>query len=116
MSELSPYEIGGIFGVCYLLVQGIIEIAKFAIGRRMNGKKAEQPGPECKAIFPEDQKRQLKFLHDIHDRFDDDGSPLWYVPRSWAVNQAKIIELLTTISVNQENLVKAIDKLIEKIN
>lgn len=37
-------------------------------------------------------QRGVETLLDMHAKFDEDGTPLWYVPRSWQNTQDKIIE------------------------
>jgi hypothetical protein len=113
MTQLEPLQVGGILAVCLLLGQGLIEITKIAITRRLNGSK--ESIDSIYVSLPEEQKDQLKFLHEIHSRFDEDGAPLWYVPRSLTANQAKMTELLNNMLIHQENQTKVLDKIAEKI-
>ncbi len=103
--EMNSLETGGII----VLALGLVEVIKMLINRR-NGKK------ECQKLFPDEQKQQLKTLHDLHVRFDDDGSPLWYVPRSWGENQKTIVEILHNISSTQGQHTKILDKIIERMD
>jgi hypothetical protein len=37
-------------------------------------------------------------LWEVHDRRDQDGVPVWYVPRSWAETQEKVVENLRQVA------------------
>ncbi len=114
VSQISPLEVGGIIGVCIVLAQGLIGITKLLINKRLNGKKDDVSPLSCNR-FPNEQKEQLRRLYDLHCTFDEDGVPLWFVPRSSLANQAKMVEILNSLSTGQENLVHAVEKLTEKI-
>ena len=47
---------------------------------------------EDKAGLSERQAEELKLLHNLHNVKDSDGSPIWYVPRSWAATQREIVD------------------------
>jgi peptidoglycan hydrolase CwlO-like protein len=50
---------------------------------------------------------------DMHQKYDADGTPLWYVPRSWASSQEKIVETLSEISHTQKTIANTLEKLEE---
>lgn len=57
----------------------------------------------------------------LHDHYDVDGLPSWYVPRSWSVTQEKIIqtqekmlEVLREIAHTQSVTAKTIERIEEK--
>ena len=57
-------------------------------------------------------------LHDMHNKFDSDGTPLWYVPRSWSKVQTEILKTVNTISHTQEKLgdtISRISNVLDKI-
>lgn len=112
-STINPLELGGIIGICIVLAQGLIGITKTLIERKLNGHK----GNDIKSVqFLEEQRIQLKELHDIHFRFDDNGAPLWYVPRSLSTNLSKVADLLGEINIKQEQQNYLLDKLLEKLS
>lgn len=47
--------------------------------------------------------RQMRQLHEWHDKNDSDGMPLWYMPREWAKKQEEVLiairQLVTEISL-----------------
>jgi hypothetical protein len=48
-------------------------------------------------------------LHEQHSRTDEDGTPLWYMPRSVSKQNDKIIEI-------QQKIVMILDKLSDKLS
>ena len=50
-------------------------------------------------------------LWEVHDRRDQDGVPVWYVPRSWAETQEKVMEVLRDVS----NTVRRSVEILERI-
>ena len=54
-------------------------------------------------------------LLEMHRHFDQDGTPLWYVPRSWSGTQSKIVEICQQISNTQVLLVQAMERLEAKM-
>ena len=65
-------------------------------------------------------QRELKTtcdnLMEMHRHFDQDGTPLWYVPRSWSSTQSSIVEICQQISNTQVLLVQAMERLEKKLN
>lgn len=49
-------------------------------GRRANGSHSCPPEV---AVLLQKICSDVEWTRDIHERYDDDGAPLWYVPRSW---------------------------------
>lgn len=60
-------------------------------------------------------KRQTDTLFSLHNRYDEDGSPLWYVPRSWAKIQADIIDLTREIVQTQKMIASTLERLEAKL-
>ena len=56
-----------------------------------------------------------KRIYDMHNHMDEDGVPLWYIPRSWSGTQEKVIEICQQISNSQVLLVQAIDRLEKRL-
>lgn len=88
---------GGMCGVAY----GLVEVVKI-YARRRNGNK--NPGHAKMAS-------QIDDLYNMHDQRDTNGVPIWYVPRSWARTQEKMLECLREISRHQERTLGIIERL-----
>lgn len=91
-----------LIGVIVILSQGLIEITKRLL-------------PSSKQGFRESDRLMLTNLHDQHDKYDSDGTPLWYVPRSWQDTQKLIVEQLRAIGVSQQRTVEMLSRLEAKI-
>ena len=112
MNGLSGVELGGVIAISF----GLIEIIKALINKRFSNNKNGVSG------LTDEQKQQLKTLHDLHYRFDDNGVPLWYVPRSWGELLKEIAKLLEKVSHIQKTIIKTqerqtcfLDKIFEKL-
>lgn len=58
-------------------------------------------------------------LYKMHAKYDEDGLPLWYVPRSWAESQKEIVSALRAVAEDQRRIAEVLDKLdqrYEKVN
>ena len=96
----ESYTTGAI--ILYLL----IEIIKYLIG--MNKAKAI-------CLLSTENQRKLDDLHEWHNKTDDDGRKIWYVPKHLHMEQEKIVEMLRDISKNQENTARLLGDLIKKM-
>lgn len=47
----------------------------------------------------------------MHSVYDNDGVPMWYVPRSWASNQEKIAEICQEIAETQRSTVAILERM-----
>ncbi len=46
----------------------------------------------------------------LHNKFDEDGNPVWYVPRSLIKGQEIQTQTLSNMAFSQETLVKTLEK------
>jgi len=105
--------VGAVIGLMMALVK-IIE-------RLLDAKMHKKAGPTVASLT--DQERVwLRELHQMHSRFDDDGVPVWYVPRSWITLQErmgetlnKIGESLRGISGNMQKSSEALERLEDRV-
>ena len=68
-------------------------------------------------LTPEEHNALIR-LDEAHAKYDSDGTPLWYVPRSWAETQHKITatlekmtDILNTIAGTQKAIVRTLDRM-----
>lgn len=119
---MEGLETGGVIGMMIVLSMGLVKVIEALIAKRRNGNGTPTPIP---AILVSEQERQLHELYELHHRFDDDGAPLWYVPRSWGETQKEIAKSLENVSHMQGSIVemqktqtevlnKIVEKLVEK--
>ena len=60
-------------------------------------------------------KKQTDDLHVWHDKQDEDGRPLWYVPRTFHESQEKVLEALRDISYTQKQTVSILERIVDKL-
>lgn len=78
------YIVGALVAAIYALVE--------AIKWRNNKKNGNQNGN-----FTHDDRQRLYQLYRQHQQMDEDGTPLWYMPRSMVAAQSKQAETLGNI-------------------
>ena len=101
---MGIFEIGAVVAV----VLGLVEIIKWLIEFIL--KKAN---PETMAEKVKLQNIELLCvkMHEMHNKYDADGTPIWYVPRSWVSTQKEILEAVQSISHTQEKLAETMERM-----
>ena len=112
----NPAVLGGLIVICLTLVRLVERLIDSVLTRRLNGKRSSIPAPPrgC-AGLTEEEHRALMKLDDLHDKYDSDGTPLWYVPRSLAASMVKVTETLDRISVRLRDVVKTQESILNKM-
>jgi len=121
-------ETVGIAAVAMLLGQGLIELLKFLIGKfTEKDQKVPVSSEEIKklmedalraAALNEPHAGQLRTLYEMHMKFDNDGTPIWYVPRSWNETMREIVDKLykqTEVAMRQTELQNKTLSLVERL-
>ena len=108
--EFLNTENPGVLILLVMLSLGLVRIIERLIqqgwARKKNGKKSIPPAPAnpgCTGLTKEEHK-MLEDLHDMHDIRDDDGIPLWYVPRSLIATMVKQTEILDKLAVRARDI------------
>jgi hypothetical protein len=57
--------------------------------------------------------KDLKRMHDVRD---DDGRPIWYMPKEIIETQRKIVELIQVQAATQDQVVRLLARMDEKID
>lgn len=114
-----------IVGVTVILAEGMVSLMKLLIKKIVKQNEDELEANkhsqiiheirQCKGLSDE-QTQQFASLHDLHARYDSDGVPLWYVPRSWAETQREITEKLEGITKLQVKMLDIIERLERRID
>jgi hypothetical protein len=110
MEAIDYGGVGGMF-VLYKIIEMLIT-NKLGVGVAGESKKESGTMAERIATI----EGQTSKLTDLHDRYDADGVPLWYVPRSWFDTQKEIVQTMNQIANTQESIVKILDKMETKID
>ena len=115
-------ELGGSGAVAGLVaaVVVLIKLIEFLINALV--KKKDTPNQELlKGINKQKELSHniltlVTHLDDMHNKYDEDGTPLWYVPRSWVDTQNHISVSLRDMSHTQESMSKVMEKLIKIVD
>jgi hypothetical protein len=64
----------------------------------------------------QDERNWLQGLHEVHERCDSDGTPLVYVPRSWAEIQRDMQRVMTKIVTDQKRIADILERIDKKLD
>ena len=68
------------------------------------------------SVLTSQERGWLKELHDIHEKCDVDGTPLVYVPRSWAEIQRDMQRVMTKVVTDQRRIADILDRIDKKLD
>ena len=63
-----------------------------------------------------EERNWLQGLHELHERCDTDGTPLVYVPRSWAEIQRNMQNIMTKIVNDQRRIADILERIDKKLD
>ena len=88
------------------VTMGLIKVIEMLI------KKNSSKG----SILTGEERGWLQGLHDLHEKCDTDGTPLVYVPRSWAEIQRNMQHVMTKIVNDQRRIADILDRIDKKLD
>jgi hypothetical protein len=108
--------LGGLVAAIVALIRLAERMLDAVLEKRNGRKKSLAPAPAggCRGLTQEEHAALMR-LDEMHDKHDQDGTPLWYVPRSWAQMLIKITETQNKISSRMIDMVKAQERLNNRI-
>ena len=68
------------------------------------------------SVLTAEERGWLKDLYDLHEKCDTDGTPLVYVPRSWAEIQRDMQRVMTKIVTDQRRIADILDRIDKKLD
>jgi hypothetical protein len=98
----------------------LVRLVEALVMRRINKRNGTSmnPGNPGPRGLTDAEHNALIRLDEAHAKYDIDGTPLWYIPRSWMDTQgqitktlSKMTETLTTISGTQKAIVRTLDRM-----
>jgi hypothetical protein len=118
MLEITASNAPIIFGLM-ALAMALVRLAERLVDglvKKRNGKKSLAPAPAggCRGLTQEEHAALMR-LDEQHDKHDQDGTPLWYVPRSWGSVLEKIVETQDRTSVRLRDVVKIQKDILDKM-
>ena len=63
-----------------------------------------------------EERNWLQGLHELHERCDTDGTPLVYVPHSWAEIQRDMQRVMTKMVTDQKRIADILDRIDKKLD
>ena len=69
-----------------------------------------------KSILTDDERAAVKNIDEILSKSDPDGTPLVYVPRSWAEVQKEMQHIMTQIVNDQRRIADILDRMEKKLD
>jgi len=95
---------------------GLIEVIKLLVGKLgKNGSSPSTLSPEDRELLRE-MAKGIQALVAVHNKTDEDGTPLHYTPRSSIRIQQEIARTLQSVSGVQKGLVRIVQELATKIS
>tara|TARA_R110000744_G_scaffold243834_2_gene360767 strand:+ start:552 stop:860 length:309 start_codon:yes stop_codon:yes gene_type:complete len=88
------------------VTMGLIKVIEMLIAK--NGSKC--------SVLTSEERGWIKELHDIHEKCDVDGTPLVYVPRSWAEIQRDMQRIMTKVVTDQRRIADILDRIDKKLD
>jgi len=82
----------------------LVECIKYLTQKRSNG---DSPS----SVKQEEILELVRKTFDMHDVKDNNGLPLWYIPRDWADTQKDIATLVQKVSYSQESIANSLSEL-----
>ncbi len=68
------------------------------------------------STLTQEERNWLQGLHELHERCDTDGTPLVYVPRSWADIQRNMQHIMTKIVNDQRRIADILERIDQKLD
>ena len=103
----EPVTTAAIVAIC----MGLLELVKYLVGLVTNKDKSYGLTFDEKESL-KNVETQIRDLHIMHDVRDSDGTPLWYVPRSWVTTQKDILETVEKVAHSQEVLGISMERMV----
>ena len=88
------------------ITMGLIKVIEMLIAKTTNKN----------SVLTQEERSWLKELHDLHEKCDTDGTPLVYVPRSWAEIQKDMQHIMTKIVTDQRRIADILERIDQKLN
>ena len=88
------------------ITMGLIKVIEMLISKTSNKN----------SVLTSEERSWLQGLHDINEKCDSDGTPLVYVPRSWAEIQRNMQHVMTKIVNDQRRIADILERIDQKLD
>lgn len=112
---MEPVVIGSVAATAAMAILGVEVIKKLILDKifppqdfNAEDRKMLNDLKEKLKNFEETEEK-IKLLHQAHDAKDQDGVPLWFVPRSWQHTQQETLNATREIAFTQKETARALE-------
>ena len=88
------------------ITMGLIKVIEMLIAKTSNKN----------SVLTSEKRGWLQGLHEVHEKCDSDGTPLVYVPRSWAEIQRNMQHVMTKIVNDQRRIADILERIDKKLD
>ena len=88
------------------ITMGLIKVIEMLIAKTSNKN----------SVLTSEERGWLQGLHEVHEKCDSDGTPLVYVPRSWAEIQRNMQHVMTKIVNDQRRIADILERIDQKLD
>ena len=88
------------------ITMGLIKVIEMLISKTSNKN----------SVLTSEERGWLQGLHEVHEKCDTDGTPLVYVPRSWAEIQRNMQHVMTKIVNDQRRIADILERIDKKLD
>ena len=88
------------------ITMGLIKVIEMLIAKTSNKN----------SVLTSEERGWLQGLHEVHEKCDSDGTPLVYVPRSWAEIQRNMQHVMTKIVNDQRRIADILERIDKKLD
>jgi hypothetical protein len=106
-------ETTALVAVLVIVIEGLLGLVKYLVTR--GAKQDEEDKLSKISSDVTEVKDTASRLYDMHCKFDSDGTPMWYVPRTWSDTQNKIVERLEKLSHIELKMLGIIERIERRI-
>ena len=88
------------------ITMGLIKVIEMLISKTSNKN----------SVLTSEERGWLQGLHDVSEKCDSDGTPLVYVPRSWAEIQRNMQQVKTKLVTDQRRIADILERIDQKLD
>ena len=77
-------------------------------------KKLFQHDKKEKSFLSEKERHLFTRLYEMHDTHDNNGVPLWYVPREWGVRMRSMESMLSEMASNHSKIIFLLEEVLRR--
>jgi len=107
---------GALAGVSVGLVRVVERLVDFVTARRQSRKDGHDRDGNGGCALTKGHAEKIGILYEQHQRFDEDGAPLWYMPRSFVDGQRETARLLARTAADQKRTAECLSRIEAKMD